>query len=119
MVFEILALAGIVNILTRSYLLQTVRETLPWAHLRYAANCPQCTGVWVGAIYYLIAVCPYNSPKMLVEICMWAGMVSLVSSAITAALDYLSFAKSLLISRIPLLETEENTNISTTETDKS
>lgn len=51
--FEIIALVGIVNVLTRSYLLQAVRDEIPWQKAKYAANCPQCTGVWVGAIYYL------------------------------------------------------------------
>ena len=99
-IFEIIALAGVVNILTRSYLLQPIRDSIPWQKVKYAANCPQCTGVWVGAIYYLIGVCPYNSPRMLLDICLWAGIVSLCASFITAVLDYISFAKSALIEKI-------------------
>lgn len=105
-VFEIIALAGIVNVLTRSYLLQPVRESLPWEKIKYAAQCPQCTGVWVGAIYYLFGVCPYNGPRMLLDICLWAGMVSLASSFMVSILDFISFAQSAMIVKIPSLPTD-------------
>lgn len=106
--FEIVALVGIVNVLTRSYLLQAVRDEIPWQKAKYAANCPQCTGVWVGAIYYLLVVCPYNSPRMLIDVCLWAGMISLMSSFVVSLLDYISFAKSALIEHITSSEDVKN-----------
>lgn len=95
--FEVLALAGITGIITRSYLLQGVRDRITIPKLKYLINCPQCTGFWVGLIYALFV--PTRS-NILMNMVLWAGAVSLFSSATVTSLDYLSFAKSRLLNDI-------------------
>lgn len=95
--FEVLALAGITGIITRSYLLQGVRDAIKIPKLKYLINCPQCTGFWVGFIYAFFISSPSN---ILFNIVLWAGAVSLFSSATVTGLDYLSFAKSRLLNEI-------------------
>ena len=95
--FEVLALAGITGIITRSYLLQGLRDRIQIQKLKYLINCPQCTGFWVGLFYGIFTSTRSN---ILLNMFLWAGVVSLFSSATVAALDYLSFAKSRLLNDI-------------------
>lgn len=100
--FTVLALAGLTGIITRSYLLQGVRDSIKQPKLKYLINCPQCTGFWVGFFYGVLS-CGSRSHSMLVillSIGLWAGAVSLFSSATVGLLDYLSFAKSRLLNDI-------------------
>lgn len=64
-------------------------------------NCPQCTGFWVGVIYGVYSVLNHN--KVVADmsfILLLGGLVSLVASAIVPLLDYLSFAKTVLVNKI-------------------
>ena len=100
-VLVILALVGMVGIITRSYLLQVIRDKAPTSSLRYMLNCPQCTGFWVGVIYGIFMVLNHN--KVLSDISLvllMGGLVSLGASAIVPLLDYLSFAKTVLVNKI-------------------
>ena len=61
---EILALCGIAQIITASYLLAPLRATVPTAHLKYLVSCAQCTGFWVGFIVYAaVACCAIVAPE--------------------------------------------------------
>lgn len=95
--FAVLALAGITGIITRSYLLQGFRDRIQIPKLKYLINCPQCTGFWVGLIY---AIFTSSRGNILLSMFLWAGAVSLFSSATVTSLDYLSFAKSRLLNEI-------------------
>ena len=99
-IFEIIALVGVTNIITRSFLLQPVRDMIPWQKVKYAANCPQCSGFWVGLLYYVCILSDYNAHNYLAEAVLWGAIVSLASSFVVAVLDYLSFAKSHLLESI-------------------
>jgi hypothetical protein len=100
-VLVILALVGIVSIITRSYILQILRDKAPTSQLRYMLNCPQCTGFWVGIIYGVYAVLNHNKVVSDISlILLLGGLVSLVASAIIPLLDYLSFAKTVLVNKI-------------------
>lgn len=99
-IFEIIALVGITNIITRSFLLQPVRDIIPWQKVKYAANCPQCSGFWVGLLYYIFVASDYCAHNYLANAILWGAMISLTSSFAVAVLDYLSFAKSHLLESI-------------------
>ena len=100
-VLVVLALVGIVSIITRSYILQILRDKAPTSQLRYMLNCPQCTGFWVGIIYGVYAVLNHNKVVSDISlILLLGGLVSLVASAIIPLLDYLSFAKTVLVNKI-------------------
>ena len=49
---EVLALCGITQIITASYLFAPVRANVPTKHLKYLMSCAQCMGFWVGSIFY-------------------------------------------------------------------
>ncbi len=115
-VLVILALVGIVSIITRSYILQILRDKAPTSQLRYMLNCPQCTGFWVGIIYGVYAVLNHNKVVSDISlILLLGGLVSLVASAIIPLLDYLSFAKTVLVNKIAndaesMVSTDVNTH---------
>lgn len=100
--FAVLALAGLTGIITRSYLLQGVRDSIKQPKLKYLINCPQCTGFWVGVFFGLVDGCRRGDSvlSILVYTGLWAGAVSLFSSATVTSLDYLSFAKTRLLNDI-------------------
>lgn len=100
--FTVLALAGLTGIITRSYLLQSVRDSIKQPKLKYLINCPQCTGFWVGVFFGLVDGCRRGDSvlSILVYTGLWAGAVSLFSSATVTSLDYLSFAKTRLLNDI-------------------
>lgn len=103
MLLTIIGLVGITNIITRSYIFEKVRDNLPFAWMRYLAQCPACSGTWVGFVYYLFAVCPYGSIlEWLPQLFVWGGLVSICSAVTVACLDYIYYAKSVLMTRIEL-----------------
>ena len=60
---EVLALCGIVQIITTSYLLAPLRASLPTEHLKHLVSCTQCMGFWVGFIVYaVVAICSVFAP---------------------------------------------------------
>ena len=100
-VLVILALSGIVSIITRSYIMTKIREKAPTAPLRYMLNCPQCTGFWIGVIYGVYAILNKSTTiSNIAFVILVGGLVSLVSSTIIPLLDYLSFAKTVLVNKI-------------------
>ena len=110
-VFSLIGLVGIVNIVTRSYLFEGVRNRIPakWKMLRYFAQCPACFGTWVGFLYYLFAVCPFNSFYCFISFFLWGGAVSFLSASFVTLLDYLSYLKQESVLRIassPVSSTE-------------
>ena len=109
MLLTIIGLVGITNIITRSYIFEKVRDNLPFTWLRYLAQCPACSGTWVGFIYYLCVLCPYNSLKNIPEFFVWGGLVSICSAVVVTCLDYINYAKTMLINRI-MKGSDEDTN---------
>lgn len=119
--FTILGLIGVTNIITRSYLLQGLRDALPFAKLRYMAACPMCTGFWIGVLFWIIThkyvVTEFRMPESikyinLMDIFVYGGAVSVGSSFVVGLLDYISFGKSALIAQIenstPISKDENN-----------
>ena len=102
-ILVLLALVGIVSIITRSYIMSKIREKAPGKNLRYMLNCPQCSGFWVGlffGLYYQLYVERLFTFSAFVNVLLWGGLVSLLSSIIIPLTDYLSFAKTLLVNKI-------------------
>ena len=101
--FVVLALVGIVSIITRSYIMQTIREKAPGKKLRYMLNCPQCSGFWVG-LFYGVYDQFYGAWSIgfrnYVSVLLWGGLVSLSASVIIPLMDYVSFAKTDLVNKI-------------------
>ena len=93
--FILFGLAGVVNVLTRSYLLQPLRERVPFQKLRYMANCPQCTGIWVGFFYCLLCLFPCLLKPF--SLFIWGGAVSLCADIFVTTLDVFAFGKSALL----------------------
>ena len=100
MLLTIIGLVGITNIITRSYLFEKARDKLPFAWMRYLAQCPTCFGTWVGFLYYLIAICPYDGWTVVPDLFVWGGLVSICSAVTVACLDYIYYAKTALMNRI-------------------
>ena len=100
MLLTIIGLVGITNIITRSYIFEKVRDNLPFAWLRYLAQCPACSGTWVGFLWYIIAVCTYDSWRCIPLMFVWGGVVSVCSAVVVACLDYINYAKTDLINKI-------------------
>jgi hypothetical protein len=109
----IFGLVGIVYIITRSYLLQNVKASIPIASIRYALNCAQCTGFWVGFLFYLITTPDlvytlqdsyYNptlletiSPSTIISPFIYGGLISVLSSITINVLELIAFSKDWLI----------------------
>ena len=55
-IIEILALCGVVQIITSSHLFAPARDKMPTASLKYMVTCSQCIGFWVGFCAYSIVV---------------------------------------------------------------
>lgn len=93
--FILFGLAGIVNVLTRSYLLGPLRERVPSQTLKYMANCPQCMGMWVGFLY--VCLCLFPCLLKPFSIFIWGGAVSLCADIFVTTLDVFAFGKSALL----------------------
>lgn len=101
--FSLFALVGIVSIITRSYIMQKIREKAPGKNLRYMLNCPQCSGFWVGLFYGAYEqfyVARFLSFHSFVQVLLWGGLISLASSIVIPLMDYVSFAKTDLVNKI-------------------
>ena len=55
-IIEILALCGVVQIITSSQLFASIRNKIPTASLKYMVTCSQCIGFWVGFCAYTVVV---------------------------------------------------------------
>ena len=104
-ILKILALVGIVNILTRSFIFQPLREKLPPGQIRYFSECPQCIGFWVGffgsPLVHLVSTS--WDVGMLVNAVLVGGLVSVVSSCVIHTLDVIPFTRSYLIAKTNVL----------------
>ncbi len=112
----ILGLIGIVYIITRSRLTQTLRAQFPNDLLRYMLNCAQCTGFWIGFLF-----CSTTNPELastlyasvadptvfktltfssLFSPFIYGGLISLLSSLTVNLLELIAFAKDWLVTHI-------------------
>lgn len=108
-ILVLLALVGIVSIITRSYIMEKIREKAPGKNLRYMLNCPQCSGFWVGlffGLYFQLYIERVFAFSSFVNVLLWGGLVSLLSSIIIPLTDYLSFAKTLLVNKLTVIPSD-------------
>ena len=102
--FTLFGLVGVVSIITRSYIMQPIREKAPGRKLRYMLNCPQCSGFWVGLFYgvYDVFYTRFYADVLstILIVLLWGGLVSLASSVVIPLMDYVSFAKTDLVNKI-------------------
>ncbi len=112
----IFGLVGIVYIITRSRLTQTIRAEFPNERLRYMLSCAQCTGFWVGFLFYLVTMPElsnvlhqsYSPPILLKTLTvtniiapfLYGGLISLLSSLTVNLLELIAFAKDWLITHM-------------------
>ncbi len=109
-------LVGIVYIITRSRLTQKLRVRFPSERLRYMLNCAQCTGFWVGFLFYLtttpewsnIVFHPSTAQTQIATLSfasiiapfVYGGLISLLSSLTVNLLELIAFAKDWLVTHM-------------------
>ncbi len=112
----ILGLIGIVYIITRSRLTQQLRVQFPNERFRYMLNCAQCTGFWIGFLFYLttnpeLALTLYASAadptifktltfSLIFSPFIYGGLISLLSSLTVNLLELIAFAKDWFVTHI-------------------
>ena len=120
-ILVLLALVGIVSIITRSYIMEKIREKAPGKNLRYMLNCPQCSGFWVGlffGLYFQLYIERVFAFSSFVNVLLWGGLVSLLSSIIIPLTDYLSFAKTLLVNKLTVIPSDNVSEDSDVDADE-
>jgi len=101
-ILELISLVGLVNILTRSAILQSLRDSLPTDGLRYGAQCPMCVGFWVGVLYFCLTTASFGWP-CLVSLFLYGGLVSICSSFAIHTLDAIPFVRAYFIAKTNVL----------------
>lgn len=102
-VFLIIGLVGITNILTRSFILQPLREIVPTNTLKYMVACPMCMGFWVGVLYFFAfrpTTTSFTLFSSFVETFIYGGLISACSAFGVLLLDYIAFLKTALLDEI-------------------
>lgn len=109
----IIGLVGLTNIITRSYVLQPLREMVPSDALKYMVSCPMCMGFWVGVLYFCIFMPTDTSFSFcitLFETIMYGGLISVCSATMVLLLDYVAFKKTALIDEISHINSQMHVN---------
>jgi hypothetical protein len=88
----ILGCVGLVYIITRSYITQSIRTNIKPIWLQYMLNCPQCIGFWVG----ILAAIPDN----IILCILHGGLISLLSSFCVLILELLTLFQTYLIKNL-------------------
>ena len=118
-IVEILALCGVTQIITTSYLFASVRRYVPTDHLKYMLSCSQCMGFWIGfGAYVAVALyslcCPdtdfiFPIAHAVAVTGFWiqcafvvllGGLISLCSILVNHVIEFLHFCKMWYVTAI-------------------